>query len=373
MAQIDHALAATVPDGSDVTINYTAGMGFPLSTGHYVSINNNIYSLSDGEIAVELGETSATITNNTGADWLKNHLLKVELKEPEEVTIKRVSRSQYNNLATPDENIFYAIENDNITDNITISGATTKFDATASIDAAAILGIDHVVWTPGGDTVNTFVTGRQRMTTLDMGSGNDVPDPSHPVAGYDRLKIIGNGTCDLAFVHESKFENADADTNIGYLAFYKPSRDVIAGDVTNLVLYDADMDMTGVTGTVTNTYSFYQPRSGQHLMLQKGGIEVNAKLIVAAYELTRYDSGNRILAFAGTTINVTVPAALPAGFNCRVCQGDANKVTILASGGNTILNIDTQFKTEGILAVVDIDVMTSGSGGAVILSGRTSA
>lgn len=251
---------------------------------------------------------------------------------------------------------------------------TRKKDATASIDDAAILGVAHVLWEPDGITDNTFITGLQRKTTLDMGENNNCLTPSHPIGGYDRLRIIGNGTCDLAFGHEVKIELDDPDTTVAYLACYKPARDEISADVTNLVLYDMDMDMAGVTGSVGTTFAAYQPRPGQFLAVMKGGYETNSKLIISsAYTCTRYDSGTRIMNFAGVPVTVTIPATLPEGWHARFCQGDGNQITFAASGGNSILNYSSHTKTAGALAVADIDVYTNGSGGAVILSGNTGA
>ncbi len=123
--------------------------------------------------------------------------------------------------------------------------SSTADGAIATIDDAALLGQDVVTWTPGSDPSGTFVTNRMRKTIVDT-SSSAITGVEHPIAGYDYLLMQGNNNLDLAFGHESKFKKTGSGT-LANFSFYKPAIDTIDGTVTNLILYDGDMDLSGVT------------------------------------------------------------------------------------------------------------------------------
>lgn len=138
--------------------------------------------------------------------------------------------------------------------NTTISTATVS--ATASIEDAAVNGIDLTTWTPATDpnTTSVFVTTRMRKMVVDIGTaGITGAGLSHPVAGYDYLVMQGNtNALDYAYVHESKFKKTGTGT-LHNLSFYKPAHDgMTAGSFSNITLFDGDLDLTGVT--FTNSY-----------------------------------------------------------------------------------------------------------------------
>lgn len=134
---------------------------------------------------------------------------------------------------------------------INSSISTTTTAATPSIDAAALLGQAVVTWTPASDPSGTFVTNIMRKTIVNVGTSS-ITGVDHPIAGYDYLVMQGNtNTLDLAFVHESKFGKTGTGI-LNNLSFYKPAIDTIAGSVTNITLFDGDMDLSGVT--YTNAY-----------------------------------------------------------------------------------------------------------------------
>lgn len=135
------------------------------------------------------------------------------------------------------------------TDSLTVSTTTTS--ATASIDAAAILGQDIVSWAPASTTAVTFVTGRMRKTVLNLTNGG-LTSPSHAIGAYDYLEVTaGTNTADLLFVHEAKYKKAGTAT-VNNISFYKPAIDTVTGTHANITLYDGDMDLSGVT--YTNAY-----------------------------------------------------------------------------------------------------------------------
>jgi hypothetical protein len=138
--------------------------------------------------------------------------------------------------------------------------STTSVSATAGIDEAALLGQDTVTWTPSSNpnTTGVYVTTKMRKLVLDVSNASVTgTGVSHPVAGYDYMLMQGNtNTADLVFVHESKFKKTGTAT-LNNLIFYKPAKDSISGTINNLILFDADMDLSGVT--YTNAYMMYNP------------------------------------------------------------------------------------------------------------------
>lgn len=170
------------------------------------------------------------------------------------------------------------------TDTLTVS--TTTIAATASIDAAAILGQDIVSWTPSAGTAVTFVTGRMRKTILNTTNGA-VTSPAHCIAGYDYLEVTGGtNTIDLAFIHEAKYKKTGTAT-VNNISFYKPAIDSVAGTHVNFTMYDADMDLSGVT--FTNGYLIRNT-------LQDVGLNYLGKdlHIVTAGKIIRPQTGNEV-------------------------------------------------------------------------------
>lgn len=109
MATIQKYLTSNVLNGGTVVVDYLNDQAFPASTGHYVSIDNNRYDSDDSEISVVLGDTSATITNNTGRTWLSNHLLSVELSTPDVTLIQPMTQTAYDALLVKDPSTLYVI------------------------------------------------------------------------------------------------------------------------------------------------------------------------------------------------------------------------------------------------------------------------
>lgn len=164
--------------------------------------------------------------------------------------------------------------------NLTLSGgefntdiSTTTVSATVGIDEAALLGQDVVTWTPSSNpnTTGVYITNRMRKTVVDVTNASITGTGiSHAVAGYDYYLMQGNtNTIDLAFVHESKFKKTGTGT-LNQLVFYKPAKDSISGTVNNIILFDGDMDLSGVT--YTNAYLMYNPSRSYLKLLTAGQI-----------------------------------------------------------------------------------------------------
>ena len=88
-----------------------------------------------------------------------------------------------------------------------------------------------------------------------------------------------------------------------------------------------------------------------------------------AYTLQTSDNGGVVTVNSATGVNVTVPTALTAGFNCLVLQLGAGQVTFVGSGGMTINEPDSKTKTAKIYAGVSVYVDATNN---CILSGYTS-
>ncbi|MBY3231870.1 hypothetical protein [Rhizobium laguerreae] len=86
------------------------------------------------------------------------------------------------------------------------------------------------------------------------------------------------------------------------------------------------------------------------------------------YTLAPTDVG-MILDFTVGTV-VTVPASLPAAFNCALRQGGANQIQVVAGVGATVEEIDGKFKSEKRLALLTLARFPDGK---FQLIGRTAA
>lgn len=88
-----------------------------------------------------------------------------------------------------------------------------------------------------------------------------------------------------------------------------------------------------------------------------------------AYTLKATD---RKLAFvSGSAIAVTVPAGLPASYECSILQEGAGQITFAAGAGATLTNASAQLKSSAQGAVVAV-IAASGAN-ASILTGSTAA
>jgi len=235
-----------------------------------------------------------------------------------------------------------------------------------SLEDIAKCGIHRITHTPASASEAIF-TGTMRMAELNLDS--PMQGSGHGIAGFDYLLITGTADSVQQFVHEAKLKMSNTGTT-GSVSFYKPAIDSIDGTIVNLKMIDCELDLSGISGAITNKYSVYSPDTDK-IMLQKGGLLTHAGVLVDNYILTDNDSGNTFLMFAGAAKTITIPSTLSAGFKCTIIQGDANQITFAASGGNTVFNKDAYTKSEKMHAVCHINIVTSGGGGAGYLSGDT--
>lgn len=234
------------------------------------------------------------------------------------------------------------------------------------IQDIAKCGYHKVMHNPATES-SAIVTGTMRIAeaALDIAA---MTGTSHVVAGYDFLIISGTQNSAQQFIHESKLQMTNTGTTT-HIGMYKPAIDVIDGTIATLAMLDCEMSLAGINGAVTTCYSVYSPDTDK-VMLQNGGLITDSVTLIDDYILDKNDSGNTFLMLAGTTKTITAPSSLPDGFSCHIMQGDANQVTIAASGGNTIFNKETQTKTGKAYAVVTLRQISST---ITSLSGETGA
>ena len=94
------------------------------------------------------------------------------------------------------------------------------------------------------------------------------------------------------------------------------------------------------------------------------------------YELQASDNGKVVtIDNSGTAATVSIPAGLPAGFNCLIVQKGDHQTTIQKKSGDavTIANRSSETKTADQYAVVSIiNIGNDGTNDIYILSGDTS-
>lgn len=242
--------------------------------------------------------------------------------------------------------------------NLDGSASSTKADATASVDDAALMGQNILTWTPSTNTSGTFVTGRMDKVITDTTNGN-VASTDHSIGHYTYCVYQGNGTVGYGFGDEVKLD-INGTTTVSNFSFFKPAVEDIAGTVTNLIMVDCAMDLSGISGTVTNKYSIYSPDTDA-IMVNKGGF-LGQTTIFPAGNVTLDDSysGATIYFLTGSTQTVNVPNTLSEGFKpVTVVQGDGNQITVAGTGGLTVFGADGKTKTRTTSSVIVINVINT--------------
>lgn len=90
-----------------------------------------------------------------------------------------------------------------------------------------------------------------------------------------------------------------------------------------------------------------------------------------AYTLALSDDGGMVVLTNASAVTLTVPASLPAGFNCVIVQGGAGQVQVVAGSGASLANAHGLSHLYGQNAVASILVVgnVGGSAAQAILSG----
>ena len=243
--------------------------------------------------------------------------------------------------------------------------AGTEFE---SFDAAKVARRVRLIHRPDDDADYAIAAADWIDVNPDSSEG-DHNSVSHDIGSYVYLKPIGGGVVSQGFCRENRYSIADG-TTVGTLYGSKDVLDLdgdVSGTAVSIVLHEMS-DFTGTATWFTNLLTrILDPR---HVHITKGGHVGSAKVIVDDYTLTDQDSGATLLMFAGAPKTITAPDTLAEGFSCTIIQGDANQVTVAASGTRSLFNEDTHTKTAGAYAVVHLHCPTSTT---AFLSGNTGA
>ncbi len=252
---------------------------------------------------------------------------------------------------------------------------TRDVSATPSIDAVfSDMGANHLIWEPSDDTNRTYKAPRGSKITIDLTNG-DVQSPAHGVAFYAYAVYQGTGTSDLGYGVESKLELKDAGTNVVSHSMFKPALGPVNGTLSLLKMFDGEMDLSGINGTISKVNLIYSPDKDK-LAFIKGGVLTNSKVVTDSHTLTENDSGTTLVVYSSSAATVTVPIDLPYGFHCRIVQAGTGKVTVAAEAGDgayTILNADGHASTSGAWRTIEIVTALILTTKTVFLFGQTGA
>ncbi len=107
---------------------------------------------------------------------------------------------------------------------------------------------------------------------------------------------------------------------------------------------------------INNTSDANKPVSTATATALSGKVDKIAATSVqtGSYTLTLADLSKVVTINSGTPVIVTVPSALPAGFNCLIVQLGAGQVTLAAGSGVAILNRQSYTKLAGQYAIATV-------------------
>ena len=182
----------------------------------------------------------------------------------------------------------------------------TAFSGT--IESIAKCGLLSMIHTPASASGAIF-TGLMRKTKIDL-TAAAMTGSSHGIAGFDYLEIVGNNNSVQQFVHESKLKISGSGTHT-MVEMYKPAIDAIDGTITNFVLYGSDVDLSGISGTVTNKFLMNNTEA-DYILKTDGKLEIGQDIdFDATIETTtgnktiNKSAGRVIMAAAANQVVVT--------------------------------------------------------------------
>lgn len=217
----------------------------------------------------------------------------------------------------------------------------TAFSGT--IESIAKDGLLDVIHTPAS-TSGAIFTGLMRKTKIDLTTAA-MTGFSHGIAGYDYLEIVGNNNSMQQFVHEAKLKISGSGTHT-LIEMYKPSIDAIDGTITNFVLYGSDVDLSGISGTVTNKFLMNNTEA-DYIFKTDGKLEVgldidfDATITATVGNVTINKSAGRVIMAAASNTVVVTNSLVTANSVVLVTLGglDASAfilLTVPTSGSFTI-------------------------------------
>ena len=215
-----------------------------------------------------------------------------------------------------------AIDGTAIGANSASTGAFTTITASTSLDVTGSTGI--ILENDETITNSTDTQINMSSTTLVLGNGSN--DPT----------IQSNGNKDLTL--------KTGATNTGSIVIRDGSNNNI--DIAPHGTGKVDMNDSPLTGY------------GADLQTESG----TSKTLAAS------DNGTIIVCSSNSAVTITVPASLPAGFNCMIIQSGSGQVSLSAS--STTLNNRNGTKTAGQHAIMTVVHLGSN---AYVVSGDTSS
>lgn len=118
-------------------------------------------------------------------------------------------------------------------------------------------------------------------------------------------------------------------------------------------------EMNGTTGPVTgsllyntSTQQVFQYNGSAWMPIAGAALRVIPK--TTGYTVSSDDNGAVLTFNSSSDVTLTLPAGLPVGFNISVYQLGAGKVTLAGSGGATVKNRLSRFKTAGVNAAAGV-------------------
>lgn len=205
------------------------------------------------------------------------------------------------------------------------------------------------------DTANNFLSWYDWITydvnkTFHSFGGNFILPTQYTPAAYFGRGTLSKGAYFSPFMQEMYLNNRSARGNRHkriYLAESAPATD--AADMTG------DIILNSITGPGSTTLGWRKTEDGikgswEEISINKSKYNIQSG---RTYTLQATDIGQIITLNNPASITLTVPAGLPAGFNCTVIQLGTGLVTIKAAG-TIINNADSFTKTAGQYTVVTI-------------------
>lgn len=256
-------------------------------------------------------------------------------------------------------------------DSVHVLGETTDrldadSDAPASLPATGIFGALSARATPAGGTDSAVKTPLVRMLTASSTGGAWSGD-SHPIGGFDILRLEGANGFAQVFGHEARIDNAATGT-VADLTFYKAVLGTNAGPL--LKATGLDFPDLSVLAPSAERKAILVRDPGATSELAGGYSTGGVSILTAARTLTPADSGKIIPVAAGAPCTITCPSTMPAGRVFDLIQADGNQMTVAAGAGAALVNASAHAKSRALGSVLRL---VTTSTGVFILSGDTAA
>ena len=270
-----------------------------------------------------------------------------------------------------------------------VAGSNVSLTSTGFGDSLQIT-VDVATGGPGSTNLGTTAGSASVTISSSTGTSADIDAATPSLAGVmsaaDKSKL--DGIAAGATVNASNAALRDRSTHTGL----QPSATIadfaaaVRAEVEAMLLSGANITLTasgtgsGRQVTVSSTGGGSMPSvvpisaGGTGSTTAQGAVTALTTSLArtgttANFTLLASDSGAIIETEATSPITITVPADLPAGFNCVIVQGNTGKVTLVASGV-LLKSHNNQLSSGGLYAAISI--FPGRASGTYIVSGATS-